>query len=106
MDSQSSNASSTDCPIATETTDVMESLPDRITFSSDVHPEQKHNYLTNKYNTDNGSDEHGGISLIQGFKTKDQMKRRIQVLPHILVRIYFDFSNVFINYFSFLDCCV
>jgi hypothetical protein len=43
--------------------------------------------LTNKYNIDDASNDNGGISFIQGLKTKEQIKKKIQILPHILVRI-------------------
>jgi hypothetical protein len=90
-DSQNSNASSADYRLATETTDEIEPPSNRIIFSPDVHPEQKHHYLTNKYNIDDESNENSGISFIQGFKTQEEIKKKLQILPHLLVNIFFGF---------------
>jgi hypothetical protein len=103
-DSQNSNASSADYRLATETTDEIEPPSNRIIFSPDVHPEQKHHYLTNKYNIDDESNENGGISFIQGFKTQEEIKKKLQILPHLLVNIFFRRNSCFFFFnLRFLD---
>ncbi|CAF0846206.1 unnamed protein product [Rotaria sordida] len=85
INSQNSTTSLNECQLATETTDENHTQSSRIRFSHDIEPEQKHHYLSNKYSIDDGSDKNGGISYIQGVKTKDEIKKKMQVLPHLLI---------------------
>jgi hypothetical protein len=44
--------------------------------------------LTNKFKITDGSTTQkfkGGISFIQGFKTKEEIEKKVQVLPYIQV---------------------
>ena len=70
-----------------ETTDEKNTQSSRILFSHDVHPGQKHHYLSNKYNIDDGSDKNSGISCIQGRKTEEEIKKKMKVLPQLQVNI-------------------
>ncbi|CAF0943461.1 unnamed protein product [Rotaria sp. Silwood1] len=89
INSQNSPASSNEYQLATQTIDENPTRSSRIQFSHDVEPEQKHHYLSNKYSIADGSDKTGGISYIQGIKTKEEMKKKVQVLPHLLIpRLY------------------
>jgi hypothetical protein len=72
-------------PLATQTNDESDTQSDRILFSHDVHPNQKDHYLTNQYRIDGESVGRGGISLIQGIKTQEKLKKKTQVLPFIRV---------------------
>ncbi len=87
----STTSSANEYQLAAETTDENNTQSDRILFSHDVQPKQKHHYLSNKYKINDGSDENGGISYIQGIKTKEETKKKLQVLPHLLVSIFFQF---------------
>jgi len=102
VNSQNSTTSLNEYKLATETTDENITQFNRISFSHDVQPEQKHHYLSNKYNIDGGSDENGGISYIQGVKTEEEKEKRLQVLPHLLVSLFIKDSTTNLNNLRYL----
>ncbi len=102
VDSQNSTASSNECQLATETTDENNTQFSRICFSHDVQPEQKHHYLSNKYNTETGSDGNSGISYIQGVKTKEEKEKRTPILPHLRVSVFNEDSITNLNNLRYL----
>lgn len=83
--SQNSDTSSNDYQLGTETNDEVNNDSERIKFSHDVHPEERNRYLTDRFKVAGESTEKGGLSCLQGVKTQQDIDKKRQVLPHLLV---------------------
>jgi len=59
---------------------------DSLKFCRDVHPDQKHYYVTDMFNGTTGKDTNGRLCRLQGVKIDEQIKNRITVLPEIWVK--------------------
>lgn len=85
MESQNLVASSNDYQLGTETNDEINNESERIKFSHDVHPEERDRYLTDRFKVKGESTEKGGLCYLQGFKTQEEIVKKRQILPHLLV---------------------
>ena len=84
-DSQNSTASSNEYQVATQTNDEMNNESERIKFSHDVHPEERNRYLTDRFKVTGESTKKNGLCCLQGLKIQEEIDKKRQVLPHLLV---------------------
>lgn len=78
--------------VAIETKDAFIEESSRILFSVDVHPNQRHRYLTDRFNTEDGSHKNGDIAYLQGLKTEKQVGASASIWPCLRV-IFFRILN-------------